>query len=162
SAGRFTDSGFADLVTVNPGSNTLAVLAGLGQGRFANPVTLQAGFPARVACVEDFNADGVLDLAVLADDGLSVYLANGRGSFILPARYGAGPDPTGLTVTDVNHDGQLDLLVGNPFGDILILQGLGDGTFRPPRKADQSIALAVADLTGDGIPEAIFANQGLD
>src|SRR5207248_4300237 len=77
-------------------------------------------------------------------------------------RYGAGPEPTGLTIADVNHDGELDLLVGNAYGDILILQGQGDGGFRPYRKADQAVALAVADLTGDGRPDFAYANQGLD
>ena len=38
-AGPFTPGGPTDLVTINPGSNTMDVLAGLGNGRFANPVT---------------------------------------------------------------------------------------------------------------------------
>ena len=37
-AGPFTPGGPTDLVTINPGSNTMDVLAGLGGGRFANPV----------------------------------------------------------------------------------------------------------------------------
>ena len=37
-AGPLTPGGPTDLVTINPGSNTLGVLAGLGGGRFANPV----------------------------------------------------------------------------------------------------------------------------
>ena len=75
--------------------------------------------------------------------------------------YDAGPDPTGLTIADINHDGKLDLLVGNPFGDVLVLLGNGDGTFQPYHKTDQSVALAVADL-GNGTKDFIYANQGLD
>ena len=37
-AGPLTPGGPTDLVTINPGSNTLDVLDGLGGGRFANPV----------------------------------------------------------------------------------------------------------------------------
>ena len=37
-AGPLTPGGPTDLLTVNPGSNTLDLLAGLGGGRFANPV----------------------------------------------------------------------------------------------------------------------------
>ena len=37
-AGTLTPGGPTDLVTINPGSNTMDVLAGLGGGRFANPV----------------------------------------------------------------------------------------------------------------------------
>ena len=62
--------------------------------------------------------------------------------------YDVGPDPTGLTVADVRHDGKLDLLVGNAYGDVLVLLGNGDGTFQPYHEADQTMALAVADLTG--------------
>ena len=36
-AGAFTRGGPSDLVTINPGSNTFSLLAGLGAGRFANP-----------------------------------------------------------------------------------------------------------------------------
>src|SRR5262249_3731584 len=38
-AGPLTPGGPIDLVTIDPGSNTMAVLAGLGGGRFANPTT---------------------------------------------------------------------------------------------------------------------------
>ena len=43
-----------------------------------------------------------------------------------------------------------------------MLLGQGDGTFQPYHKADQSIALAVADLTGNGSKDVIYADQGLD
>ena len=40
-AGPITPGGPTSLVTINPGTYTLDVLAGLGGGRFANPVTIQ-------------------------------------------------------------------------------------------------------------------------
>ena len=45
-AGALTKGGPADLVTIDPGSNTLGVLSGLGDGRFANPVSLLTASPA--------------------------------------------------------------------------------------------------------------------
>src|SRR5262249_31988521 len=116
----------------------------------------------QVVLIEDFNTDGVLDLAVLTAEELSVYLGDGQGSFAPPFTYDVGPDPTGLTFADVNDDGQLDLLVGNPYGDLLVLLGKGDGTFQTYHKADQAIALAVADLTGSGARDVIYADEGLD
>src|SRR5262249_32644878 len=122
-AGRFSRDGLADLVTINPGSYTIDVLAGLRQGRFANPRAPPPKSPARVVRVEDFDRDGLLDLALLSDQELSVYLADVQGGFAAPVIYDAGLDPTGLSLADVNRDGSVDLLVGNSYGDVLILPG---------------------------------------
>ena len=53
-AGPLTPGGPTGLVTINPGSNTLDVLANRGGGRFANPVTLETPSPAQVVRVADF------------------------------------------------------------------------------------------------------------
>jgi hypothetical protein len=161
-AGPLTPGGSTDLVTANPGSNTLGILAGLGGGLFANPLAVQVPFSPKVLRMADLNHDGTPDLVLLGPTGLSVMLGDGKGGFQPPVGYDVGPEPTGVTVADINRDGIPDLLVGNAYGDLLILEGNGDGTFRPYRKADQSVALAVADLTGNGTPDFIFADQGLD
>jgi hypothetical protein len=161
-AGSLTTGNPTDLIAINPGSHTMDILAGLGGGRFANPVALQTKSLSRVVRTSDFNHDGIPDLAVLSANGLSVYLGNGQGGFTAPVTYDAGPDPTGLTIADVNHDGDPDLLASDSYGDVLVLLGHGDGTFRPYHNADQSIELAVADLTGNGAKDVIYANQGLD
>ena len=161
-AGPFTTGAPTDLLTANPGSNTLGLLAGLGGGRFANPVDIPTAEPAQVVCVADFNHDGIPDVAVLGNDTVSIYLGNGRGGFSAPVSYNAGLDPTGLTVADLEHNGKLDLLIGNEYGDVLVLKGQGDGTFRPLLDLGNSVALAVADLTGNGTKDIIYASQNLD
>src|SRR5262249_52503011 len=125
-AGTFTSGGSTGLVTINSGTKTIGVLAGLGNGRFANPVTFYTSNPARVVRVADFNHDGIDDLALLTADGVSIYLGNGQGGFSSPVIYNVGVDPTGLTVADLVGNGQFDLLVGNAYGDVLILVGNGD------------------------------------
>ncbi|MBV8233825.1 MAG: VCBS repeat-containing protein, partial [Planctomycetaceae bacterium] len=161
-AGAFTQGGPPDLVTINPGTNTFAVLAGLGGGAFANPLTFPTTSPATVVRTGDFTGNGILDLAVLGADGVSVYLGNGHGGFGEPTTYPTGPNPTGLTVADVSGDGIPDLLVGNTFGDVLVLQGDGKGDFAPSQPVDQQIELAVADLRGNGERDVIFTDQALD
>ena len=63
-SGILSAGGPTDLVTINPGTNTLDVLAGLGGGRFANPTTILTTSPALVVRVADFTGDGIPDLAV--------------------------------------------------------------------------------------------------
>src|SRR4029077_19333643 len=60
-AGPLTPGGLTDLVTINPGSNTLDVLAGLGGGRFANPVAIPTPHTAQAVRIADFNHDGIPD-----------------------------------------------------------------------------------------------------
>src|SRR5262249_15341318 len=71
-AGPLTPGGPTDLVTINPGSNTMDVLAGLGGGRFANPVTVKTPSPAQIVRASDFDHDGIPDLAVLSAKALSI------------------------------------------------------------------------------------------
>jgi hypothetical protein len=161
-AGPLTASGQIELLTANPGSETLGILAGLGGGRFANPVAIQTPHPAQIIRLVDLNHDGIPDLVLLGSSGVSVMLGDGKGSFGPPVTYDAGSEPTGLTVADLTGNGIPDLVISNAYGDVLLLVGKGDGTFSPYREADQSITLAVADLTGSSAKDVIYADQGLD
>jgi len=160
--GTFTPGGVPDLVTINPGSNTLAVLDGLGGGAFANARRLLTSDPAQVVRVAVLNGDGIPDLVLLGPKGVSIALGDGQGGFRELPTIDVGPNATGLSVADVNGDGKPDLLVGNTYGDVLVLLGNGDGTFQPYRTVDQQITLAVADLRGDGQKDVIYADQALD
>jgi hypothetical protein len=159
--GTFTPGGNPGLATVDPGTNSFAMLTGLGGGALANPVRGFTSTPASLVRAGDFNGDGLSDLVLLGANGVTIELNDGRGGFHPTATFNVGPDPTGLTLADVNHDGKLDLLIGNALGDILVLLGNGDGTFRPYRRLDQNVALAVLP-TSSPTPEFIFADQGLD
>jgi hypothetical protein len=161
-AGPLVPGGPVSLVTIDPGSNWIDVLAGLGGGRFANPVAIPTASPAQVVRMGDFNGDGVDDLAVLTADGLSIYLGNGKSGFLPPTTYAVPSEADGLTVADLLGNGKVDLLVGDAYGDVLVLMGNGDGTFQPYRQANQAVELAVADLTGKGSKDIIYADQGLD
>ncbi len=161
-SGPLTPGGPTSLATINPGSNTLDVLAGLGGGGFANPVTLETSSPAQVVRMGDFTGNGLDDLAVLTTDGLSIYRANGQGGFLPPTTYAVPSESDGLSVADLTRNGKLDLLVGDAYGDVLVLLGNGDGTFSPYHEANQAVELAVADLTGNRSKDIIYADQGLD
>src|SRR5262249_46376890 len=131
-------------------------------GRFANPVTIQTPGPAQTIRMGDFTGNGLDDLAVLTADGVSIYLGNGHGGFLTPTIYAVPPESDGLTIADVAGNGKLELLVGDAYGDVLVLLGQGDGTFAPYHEANQAVELAVADLAGNGSDDIVYADQGLD
>jgi hypothetical protein len=161
-AAPLTTGGPDDLVVIDSGSNTASVLRGLGDGRFANPLTVPTSSPAIQVLLADLEGNGVRDMIVLSNQGVSVDRGDGQGGFLpKPFTIPAGPEPTGVTLADVNHDGKLDLLVGNAYGDLLVLLGNGNGTFQPYHNANQNVALAVLP-NGDSQPDFIFADQGLD
>ena len=161
-AGPLTPGGPIGLVTINPGSDTLDVLVGLGDGRFGNPVAFPTQGPALAVRMAEFTSNEIEDLAVLTAGVVSIYLGNGQGGFLPPVTYAVPASADGLTVADVTGNGRLDLLVGDAYGDVLLLLGNGDGTFAPYRNADQAVELAVTDLTGNGSKDIIYADQGLD
>jgi hypothetical protein len=161
-AGTFTPGGPTSLVTINPGSRTLDVLAGLGGGRFANPTTIETQSTSSIIRAADFTGNGIDDVAILSADGLRIYLGDGKGGFLPPTTYAVPAEADGLTVAGLLGNGKLDLLVGDAYGDVLVLIGNGDGTFQPYREANQTIELAVADLTGSSQKDIIYADQGLD
>jgi hypothetical protein len=160
--GSFSGHGELDIATINPGSNTFAVLTGLGGGTLTNPTTFLTNTPATLIRARDLNGDGISDLALLGSNGVSVYLANGQGGFGPPTTYYTGPNPTGLTVSDGNGDGKLDLLVGNSFGDVLLLVGDGRGHFAPYHNVDGQVALAVTGLGAKGQDTFAYSARGLD
>ena len=137
-AGPFTPGGPTDLVTINPGSNTLDVLAGLGGGRFANPVAIQTPSPAQVVRVADFNGNGIPDLAVLTADGREHLPGQRQGRLLAPGhlrrrRRSHRPDRRRRQLATANPT----CSSATPMATCWCSLGNGDGTFRPYRKAGQ-------------------------
>ncbi|MGA3065609.1 MAG: FG-GAP-like repeat-containing protein [Tepidisphaeraceae bacterium] len=88
----------------------------------------------------------------------------------------AGTDPSQLAVADLSNNGIDDIVVANAGSDtVSVLMGNGDGTFQAPRQYSvgpydetgpvvNSLlpryrrSIAIADLTGNGIPDIIVTN----
>lgn len=171
-AGDFNRDGALDVAVVNTGINVfgdVSVLLGHGDGSFGPPVAYSVGGAVPVWVeVADFNRDGNPDLAVsvTTTDSVEILLGNGDGTFQAAVGQKVEDGPQGFAVADLNGDGNLDLAVTNECGHIAgcrhgtvsILLGHGDGTFEPQFSFQAGIfplAVAVADLNGDGHPDLV-------
>jgi hypothetical protein len=174
--GDFNGDGILDLVAPNAGdfSNTqggsVSILLGNGDGTFQAPVDYVAGVSPGSVGVGDFNADGILDLAVTNYEGtVSVLLGRGDGSFQSPANYSVGTiilSQAALAVRDINDDGIADLAVASGSG-VRVLLGNGDGTFQTTPisyvAGVGAFSVAVGDFNRDGLPDggvSILINDG--
>src|SRR5262249_1023977 len=91
---------------------------------FAPPQTFAAGSLPVFVAVDDFNRDGVPDLAVanVSSNHVSVLLGNGDGSFRPARSFAAGRSPDSIAVGDFNGDGVPDLAVANDLSnDVSVL-----------------------------------------
>jgi FG-GAP-like repeat len=163
-------------------SGTVGVLLGNGDGTFQTAVTYSPGGsgPQSVA-VADLDGDGHLDLVVANQNqgsrgAVSVLLGNGDGTLQSPVSYSSGGYWTSSAViADVNHDGFPDVIVSNicasinpdgtcnSGGELSVLLGKGDGTFRTPvayytGDGVENSSVAVADLNGDGKSDIAVLN----
>jgi hypothetical protein len=120
--------------------------------------------------------------ACTGDGVVSILFGNGDGTFQSPVTYdsgGFGPDggaigPTALAYQDVNGDGKPDIVVVNcapagasacssTNGVVSVLLGNGDGTFQSAIISNAGVllggALVVADVNGDGKPDALVTSS---
>lgn len=156
------------------GSTTVTIFLGNGAGDFAVASSFSAGEAGSTdISAADFNGDGNIDLAMLADsDGkffplLQLRFGDGAGNFSSPAtplgRHGH------FTIGDFNGDGKPDLAgVGlvdenvNVFNTIRTYLGNGQGGFTivdSPGYSALFATLSVADFNSDGKPDLLQANS---
>jgi hypothetical protein len=176
--GDFNGDGRPDLAVANAGKpeigddGDVSILLGNGDGTFQPALNVAAGKNPFSIAVDDFNADGRLDV-VVANNGqnpaggwlagsVSVLLGNGDGTFQTHVDYATGAGPDSVAVGDFNGDHVLDLAVAARSENVVsVLLGHGDGTFQPhvDYAAGGASAVAVADFNHDGKPDLAVAGQ---
>jgi hypothetical protein len=122
--------------------------------------------------IADFNKDGVADVIFVAEDDQAheYYLGKGDGTFTdVSDRLLAKSEANGLDVGDVNGDGLPDIIIGNSgtqAKDFLWINNpekpgyfIDHTTHGLPANDDQTQAIKLADLNGDGALDMVVGNE---
>lgn len=178
--GDFNSDGMLDIVFSNqaPSRNDLEqnrMCFGDGQGAFqCEPLDGDDDGGSDVA-LGDLNQDGVLDVVfarsvAFADSADRVCFGNGGlQPFVAIQCNLIGSDEIdsrGVAIADMNADGHLDVVLANNDGRNWLCLGDGSAGFFNNLGAcvdisvrvDDSLGVAVGDLNGDGLMDAVFAN----
>ena len=168
--------GRVDLATANVETDNILVLLQDSQGRFDRRLSVLSRDGAldgpRTLAAADIDGDGRLDIITggsFSDDVM--WFPQAAGGVFAPARVidtgGILEDPLQLIAEDVNSDGMTDLLaVGNESDNVVafIQDGANRGAFflynMPLSDGIAPVAIACADLLGDGLPDIAVASLG--
>lgn len=145
-----------------------------GKGKFAwkKGVFVNKNHDSEHVRTADFNRDGIDDIIFVAEDDQNheYYLGKGDGTFTdVSDRLLAKSEGNGLDVGDVNGDGLPDIVVGNTGSNaqnFLWINNskkpgyfIDDTTVGLPAAEDQTQAVKLADLNGDGTLDLVIGNE---
>jgi len=171
--GDFNGDGKTDVIAIQPGSLNdrgfpcgtpdaqLLSYLGSGDGRFqakgtALPLGVSAAGPGATG---DFNSDGNLDILIPSGcpPGIQLVPGKGDGTFGSPISLNIqGGNDSMPIVGDLNNDKKLDFI-----WESIVFLGNGDGTFKQlPLTIAAANVVAIVDLNGDGILDAVTGNTG--
>ena len=168
--GDFNGDGRLDLAITNGETDSLSILLGNGDGTFQAGETIPMGIGPRIDRDGRFQrrrAPRPRRCESRAEMRSRSCWATATGRSSPPSITRSGSMPTALVAGDFNGDGILDLAVADSScneakGEVSILMGNGDGTFRPavnyPVGQDPD-AIVAGEFGGDGILDLAVANE---
>gem|GEM_PF-6539766 len=164
--------GIVDLLATQYTTGSLLVYLGVGDGTFnPSPAAFSVGSSPTGLVVTDLNNDGRVDAVVanFSDSTSSVLMGVGDGTFQPRVATAAGLTlPNHLALADMNGDGKLDLIISGSGQTLAVRLGNGNGTFAAAtttvavNMTSGSNKMVVADVTGDGVPDALQMNSSTD
>jgi hypothetical protein len=180
SSGDLNGDGMPDLAVANSASNSVSVLLsttspGAATPSFSTKTDFTTGTTPRSVSINDFNGDGMLDLAT-ANNGansISIFLnttAPGATAPVFSAKtdFSTSSLPSSVCMGDFNGDGKPDLATANAGNGTvsILLNTTAPGAATPTFSAKtdstagtSSVSISTADLNGDGKLDLAVANQ---
>jgi hypothetical protein len=119
------------------------------------------------AATGDFNNDGKTDVAMVAANGIEIFLGDGTDALNLAHNYTANVRSS-IATADVNGDGKMDLVFSTFTGSawtLNVMLGNGDGSFGPPIPSSGGPAVEgvfapiIGDFNGDHKPDVAVVDQ---
>jgi hypothetical protein len=158
--GDFDGDGELDLVVTSL-PDTVGVLPGTGDGRFAARKDFTVGSEPIALAVGDLDANGTPDVVVAnsISYGVSVLLGTGRGDLMPRADYATDAEPRALALGDLNADGKPDVVVVG-WDYVNVLLGAGDGSLEAKVSSvttNGPEAVAIADVNQDQKLDVVVA-----
>jgi hypothetical protein len=153
-SGDFNRDGISDFVIDASGGGPLTVYLGHRDRTFTR-TDYQAGSNPHVPFVSDFNADGILDIAVACYaagcHNLSLLRGVGDGTFAPAENLPVVSAAYSVFIADLTGDGIPDIFSGSMNGEESIFSGIGNGKFLPAK---------LAIKVGDSDMSTVFHHHG--
>lgn len=186
-AGDFDEDGILDLAVVAGSPKVLMVMhgqgsGGEGSGAWGSAVSYPAGPSPAAVTTDDFNDDGILDLAVASwaspagtPGTVQILLGQGsggtgNGAFLPAVAITTIKDPAEIVTGDFNEDGVIDIAVSGGFpGRVGVhlgagSSGIGTGGFGAVVSylglSTRPKGLVTGDYNEDGIPDLAVGYRG--
>jgi hypothetical protein len=156
--GDFNSDGQADLVVFGTnGTNQqfdLFLYVNDGSGTFTEKTSLPVNSEVVDAAVGDFNHDGIMDVAFIANGDLNVWFGNGQSGFN-PGPVTPVPQDGPMLLGDFDGDGHADIAITDMvnYDTVQVLYGDGKGDFSSQMTLQVpggSSLFGATDVNGDG------------
>ena len=169
----FNNDGVVDFVGVNSSYQEMGIAISQDNGSYQTTVKqISEGYSSQFMELGDFNGDRITDIVAISSTNnqneISVLLGQGDGEFNSSITSQVTAQITDIVTGDFNGDGITDLAISNGKsnnsipGEVLILEGQTDGSFKNPIKYEVGISpqdIIAADFDGDGIQDLATANN---
>jgi len=159
------NAGAAGLDGSSAGTGGLPPRGAITEASFWAVVGYETGAGPRSLALGDLDANGQLDLVVAnLDDNIVSVLLHDASGFATSVDYRSAAQPGWVALQDLNSDGALDIaLTSIQSKSVLVMPGLGDGTFGPvsENRTTQSVSsLVLGDVNNDGNGDIVTAPNG--